>query len=50
MGGAWELLAFIFRTLQTRQQNNENWGTYYVLFFLLAPICKSSYTGNPWVP
>ncbi|OOQ83942.1 RTA1 domain protein [Penicillium brasilianum] len=38
MGGAWELLAFIFRILQTRQQNNENWATFYTLFFLLAPI------------
>ncbi|KAJ5897049.1 lipid transporter atnI [Penicillium subrubescens] len=38
MGGAWELLAFIFRALQTRHQDNANWDTLYVLFFLLAPI------------
>jgi hypothetical protein len=43
MGGAWELLAFIFRALQTRHQDNANWDTLYVLFFLLAPICKSAY-------
>ncbi|KAJ5101777.1 hypothetical protein NUU61_003999 [Penicillium alfredii] len=38
MGAAWELLAFIFRTLQTRHQNSDTWDTLYMIFFLLAPI------------
>ncbi|OGE52285.1 hypothetical protein PENARI_c010G11501 [Penicillium arizonense] len=38
MGSAWELVAFIFRALQTRHQNNENYATIYTIFFLLAPI------------
>ncbi|KAJ5485554.1 lipid transporter atnI [Penicillium diatomitis] len=38
MGGAWEVLAFVFRTLQTRHQNNGDWDTLFTLFFLLAPI------------
>ncbi|KAH8432838.1 RTA1 domain-containing protein [Aspergillus melleus] len=38
MGATWELLAFIFRVMQTRQQNKDVWGTMYELFFLLAPI------------
>ena len=42
MGAAWELLAFIFRALHTRHQNNELYNTLFVIFFLLAPICQSS--------
>ncbi|KAF7587594.1 hypothetical protein BBP40_007014 [Aspergillus hancockii] len=38
MGGTWELLAFIFRTLLTRHQNSDGYDTAYVLLFLLAPI------------
>ncbi|PLB54013.1 hypothetical protein P170DRAFT_469485 [Aspergillus steynii IBT 23096] len=38
MGATWELLAFVFRVMQTRQQNKDIWGTLYELFFLLAPI------------
>ncbi|EPS29314.1 putative lipid transporter atnI [Penicillium oxalicum] len=38
MGAAWEALAFVFRTLQTRHQNNGDWDTLFTLFFLLAPI------------
>ncbi|KAJ6080925.1 hypothetical protein N7499_005799 [Penicillium canescens] len=38
MGSAWELVAFIFRALQTRHQNNENYATIFTIFFLLAPI------------
>lgn len=40
MGAVWELLAFIFRALQTRHQDSEIYGTFHVVFFLLAPICK----------
>jgi hypothetical protein len=40
MGAAWELIAFIFRALHTRHQNNELYNTLYVIFFLLAPICE----------
>lgn len=39
MGATWELLAFIFRALLTRQQNNSNWDTVYTIMFLLAPLC-----------
>ncbi|KAJ5312191.1 hypothetical protein N7508_003021 [Penicillium antarcticum] len=38
MGSAWELIAFIFRALQTRHQNNDNYATLFTVFFLLAPI------------
>ncbi|KAE8153051.1 hypothetical protein BDV25DRAFT_169594 [Aspergillus avenaceus] len=38
MGGTWELLAFIFRALQTRQQDKDYWATLHTMFFLLAPI------------
>lgn len=40
MGAFWELLAFIFRALQTHHQDSEIYGTFHVAFFLLAPICK----------
>lgn len=40
MGVLWELIAFIFRALQTRHQNNDVYDQYYTIFFLLAPICK----------
>lgn len=40
MGAAWELLAFVFRTLQTRHQNSDLYDTFYTIFFLLAPICE----------
>ncbi|PLB46365.1 hypothetical protein P170DRAFT_477246 [Aspergillus steynii IBT 23096] len=38
MGALWELLAFVFRSLQTRQQNNESWATAHTVLFLLAPL------------
>ncbi|KAJ5579648.1 uncharacterized protein N7459_005633 [Penicillium hispanicum] len=38
MGALWELIAFIFRTLQTLHQNNANYDTFYTIFFLLAPV------------
>ncbi|GCB18915.1 sphingoid long-chain base transporter RSB1 [Aspergillus awamori] len=38
MGATWELIAFIFRALLTRQQNNSNWDTVYTIMFLLAPL------------
>ncbi|CAG7936096.1 unnamed protein product [Penicillium salamii] len=38
MGAVWELLAFIFRALQTRHQDSEIYSTLHVIFFLLAPI------------
>ncbi|KAJ5301175.1 uncharacterized protein N7443_006177 [Penicillium atrosanguineum] len=38
MGAAWELGAFVFRTLQTRHQNSDLFDTGYTIFFLLAPI------------
>ncbi|KAJ5747137.1 uncharacterized protein N7511_008833 [Penicillium nucicola] len=38
MGSAWELIAFTFRALESRQQNNENYLTIFTIFFLLAPI------------
>ncbi|KAJ5337569.1 hypothetical protein N7452_004297 [Penicillium brevicompactum] len=38
MGAAWELLAFIFRALQTRHQDSDIYSTLHVIFFLLAPI------------
>ncbi|KAI9034939.1 RTA1 domain-containing protein [Aspergillus affinis] len=38
MGATWELLAFVFRVMQTRHQNQDIWDTMYELFFLLAPI------------
>ena len=41
MGSAWELVALIFRALQTRHQNNENYATIFTIFFLLAPICEN---------
>lgn len=40
MGAVWELLAFIFRALQTRHQDSEIYSTLHVIFFLLAPICE----------
>lgn len=40
MGALWELIAFIFRALQTRHQSNDVYDQYYMIFFLLAPICK----------
>lgn len=42
MGATWELIAFIFRALLTRQQNNSNYDTVYTIMFLLAPLCPSS--------
>ncbi|KAI9040333.1 alkaline D-peptidase [Aspergillus affinis] len=38
MGALWELFAFIFRSLQTRQQNNDSWATAHTILFLLAPL------------
>ncbi|KAJ5092984.1 hypothetical protein N7456_008845 [Penicillium angulare] len=38
VGSAWELLAFVFRALQTRHQESDLYDTMYTLFFLLAPI------------
>ncbi|GLA86055.1 hypothetical protein AtubIFM56815_010305 [Aspergillus tubingensis] len=38
MGATWELIAFIFRALLTRQQNNSNYDTVYTIMFLLAPL------------
>ncbi|KAJ5635962.1 uncharacterized protein N7484_009275 [Penicillium longicatenatum] len=38
MGSAWELGAFVFRTLQTRHQNSDLFDTWFTIFFLLAPI------------
>ncbi|KAJ5247655.1 hypothetical protein N7468_002638 [Penicillium chermesinum] len=38
MGGTWELLAFVFRALLTRNQASDTWDTLYTVFFLLAPI------------
>ncbi|CAG8125893.1 unnamed protein product [Penicillium olsonii] len=38
MGVAWELLAFVFRVLQTRHQDSDVYSTLHVIFFLLAPI------------
>ncbi|KAJ6078623.1 hypothetical protein N7467_008376 [Penicillium canescens] len=43
MGSAWELVAFIFRALQTRHQNNENYATIFTIFFLLAPIWMNAF-------
>lgn len=41
MGALWELLAFVFRLFQTRQQNNESWATAHTVLFLLAPLCTN---------
>ncbi|KAK9242858.1 RTA1 like protein-domain-containing protein [Lipomyces tetrasporus] len=38
MGALWELLAFIFRTLLTRNQNSAGYDTGHVIMFLLAPL------------
>ncbi|KAK9325286.1 RTA1 like protein-domain-containing protein [Lipomyces orientalis] len=38
MGALWELLAFIFRTLLTRNQSNVGYDTAHVIMFLLAPL------------
>ncbi|KAK9235163.1 hypothetical protein V1525DRAFT_410812 [Lipomyces kononenkoae] len=38
MGAPWELLAFIFRTLLTRNQSSSGYDTGLVIMFLLAPI------------
>ncbi|KAJ6106570.1 hypothetical protein N7512_010087 [Penicillium capsulatum] len=38
MGALWELIAFVFRALLARRQNNSNYEQVYTIFFLLAPI------------
>ncbi|KAK9318815.1 RTA1 like protein-domain-containing protein [Lipomyces orientalis] len=38
MGALWELLAFIFRTLLTRNQSSAGYDTGHVIMFLLAPL------------
>ncbi|RHZ73718.1 hypothetical protein CDV55_108388 [Aspergillus turcosus] len=38
MGASWELLAFVFRTLQTRHQDSEPFATAHTLLYLLAPL------------
>ncbi|CRG88169.1 hypothetical protein PISL3812_05196 [Talaromyces islandicus] len=38
MGALWEAVAFFFRCLQTRHQNNEGYDSGYTIFFLLAPL------------
>ena len=46
MGVAWELLAFVFRVLQTRHQDSDVYSTLHVIFFLLAPICEHTRLAN----
>ncbi|KAF4220815.1 hypothetical protein CNMCM8980_000398 [Aspergillus fumigatiaffinis] len=38
MGASWELLAFVFRTLQTRHQDSVPFATAHTLLYLLAPL------------
>lgn len=39
MGASWELLAFVFRILQTRHQDNVPYATAHTILYLLAPLC-----------
>ncbi|PKX99666.1 RTA1 domain-containing protein [Aspergillus novofumigatus IBT 16806] len=38
MGASWELLAFVFRTLQTRHQDSVPFATAHTILYLLAPL------------
>ncbi|KAH1361219.1 hypothetical protein KXW65_005122 [Aspergillus fumigatus] len=38
MGASWELLAFVFRILQTRHQDNVPYATAHTILYLLAPL------------
>jgi hypothetical protein len=40
MGALWELAAFIFRVLLTRNQSTESYSALFSLLMLLAPLCK----------
>lgn len=41
MAASWETIAFTFRTLSTRHQQNANIYLVFQIFILLAPLCKS---------
>ncbi|EAW14620.1 RTA1 domain-containing protein [Aspergillus clavatus NRRL 1] len=38
MGASWELLAFVFRVLQTRYQNEDAYASAHTILYLLAPL------------
>jgi hypothetical protein len=40
MGAAWETIAFAFKTLGSRDQQNITYLTLGQILFLLAPLCK----------
>lgn len=41
MASIWETLAFIFRSISTRYQQNNGVYLVFQIFILLAPLCKS---------
>lgn len=43
MGGVWETISMILRTLLVKQQNNADYDTYHQLFFLLAPLWVNAF-------
>ncbi|KAH8693932.1 RTA1 like protein-domain-containing protein [Talaromyces proteolyticus] len=43
MGAAWELIAFIMRSLMALHQNVDSYNTVYTIFFLLAPLWVNAF-------
>ena len=49
MAALWETVAFTFRTLSTRYQQNTTFYLIFQIFILLAPLCASTFASLLWL-